>query len=420
MLGGLVWWLRKQNWAEELRPYFFPALLLKLLCGVLLGLLYFKYYGGGDTIAYFKGALKLSAYAKQNFAGYTRLLFLNEFESDTFKATIPFSTYPSFSNSFFTIKIISVLNLITGSSYYLNGLYLSLFSFWGAAKLAATLIKLFPKYKVAAIAAFLFFPSVIFWTSGLSKDSLMFGSMCWVVAFALTVPQRVNWTASSLALLMLWIFYKIKFFFAFIVLPLLVLYVLVKVLARSIPLFQQRRVQLLALTVALIVAGIAAIPVFQIYRDGFLYENIVQNYNDILALSEGKPTINLQIEPTPQSIIRNAPEALLSAIYRPFIWEVDNMLYWAVAAENVLLAILSVMGVIGVVRGKFKVEVEHVTLLALVLVVGAICGLTTPNFGSLSRYRVAFLPFLVYLLLQGHYSNLLLTKLKMLGSRRSF
>ncbi|PVY41733.1 hypothetical protein [Pontibacter virosus] len=50
VLAGLIWWLWKQNWNAKLRPYFFPTLLLKLACGLLIGVLsFYVFYKGGHA-----------------------------------------------------------------------------------------------------------------------------------------------------------------------------------------------------------------------------------------------------------------------------------------------------------------------------------------------------------------------------------
>src|SRR5687768_13868246 len=125
LLSGLVWLLYKQAWATKLKPYFLPGLGLKLACGVLLGILYFHYYGEGDTITYFTASQKLTRLFYINADAYWQILLFNQFPSESFKDIMPFARFAYFSNSFFLLKIISLFNLLTGSSYYLIGLYFS-------------------------------------------------------------------------------------------------------------------------------------------------------------------------------------------------------------------------------------------------------------------------------------------------------
>lgn len=414
LLGALVWGMRRQEWAKSIKPFFFPALLFKMVCGVLLGWLYTYYYQGGDTTTYHYASLILSDYAVGNPVAYLRLLFLNEFESEAFRATIPFSSFPGFSNSFYFIKLLSVLNFLTFSSYYLNAFYISLFSFWGAGRLAAVLMQAPGKVPNAGVVAFLFFPSVVFWSAGLSKDALMFGSMCWVIAFALNIAhgRRVSFWQVLLLPVLLYIFVKIKLFFAAVTLPLLLLYILVKRGATVIPALRRPSSQLAIYGFAF-ASGLALVYMLQKFLPvAFLLEQSAHNYNALLERSLHGPHMVLEnLEPTLKSMVEHFPEALLSAIYRPLIGEAWEPLYILIGLENLLLLLLTGMAAASLFKNTgIKIELLHLLLFLLVLLLGGMVGLTTPNFGSLSRYRIVFLPFLVYLLLQNRFAQRLLRR----------
>ncbi|WP_162051980.1 hypothetical protein [Pontibacter pamirensis] len=412
LIGGLVWWMQRQEWAKTLRPYFFPALGLKMICGVLLGLLYTYYYAGGDTTTYHSASLILTAYARQDVAGYLRLLFFNEFESDAFRATLPFTTYADFSNSFYFIKLLSVLNLITSGFYYLNALYLSLFSFWGAARLTAVLCRLFPQWRSAAAVAFLFFPSVAFWSAGLSKDALMFGSMCWVISFALSVAhgERISFWQLLLLPLMLYIFIKVKLFYSAAIIPLLLLYITIKSAAEKVNVLKQQPGQVGAFVFAVAGGLLLAVLLQDFLPIDFLLEHSTRSYYALLEMSVHGPHMVLEsMEPSIRGIVYSFPEAMASAVYRPFIGEAREPLYVLLGLENLLLLLLSVIVLASLIKGTgLRIELIHVLFLLFVLLLGGIVGLTTPNFGTLSRYRIVFLPFLVYLLLQNRFAQRLL------------
>ncbi|MCC9136240.1 hypothetical protein ACFSKU_01275 [Pontibacter silvestris] len=418
LLAGLVWWLYRQPWVKELQPYFFPALVLKLLCGVLLGLLYFQYYGGaGDTVTYYKASLRLTAYAKNDFGNYVWLLLFNEFESEAFRATIPFSRLPDFSNSFYLIKLLSVLNLFTNGAYYLNTLYFSLFSFWGAGRLSAALATAFPSTKEAAVVAFLFFPSVVFWSAGLTKDAIMFGSMCWLVAFAVnrahSKPVRVE--EVLLLPLMLYLFVRIKIFYAALLLPLLLGYLVIMGLSKFVVALKQRTVQVAVFITAFTILVLVATQLRDFLSIEFIVEQVFFSYEDLLQRSLHGPHMVLSLKPTLASMVAHYPEALINAVFRPFMGESWEWLYIIMGLENLLLFILMALSLASLFRkAPVKVELLYVALLLFIFVLGGIIGLSTPNFGSLSRYRVVFLPFLVYLLLQNYYTQKLLNRLQRL------
>ncbi|WP_276498174.1 hypothetical protein [Pontibacter litorisediminis] len=418
VLGGLSWWLYRQEWAQQLKPYFWPALGLKI--AFALGFAVFRYtlVGHSDTHVYHAAGLQLLEYAQQNPAGYLRLLLFNHFETNVLRASLPFTEHPDFTNSFFFIKLLSVLNLATAGQYYLNNLWLALFSFWGAAYAVAALARVLPKYKPAAAVAFLFFPSVVFWSAGVMKEPVMFGSMCWLVGMALTVAHRYRLSAWSWLLLplQLYLFIKIKLFYAALLLPLLLAYVLVQRLKVYFGPLALLRVQLLLL---LALAGMAVLVVVwqkSIFKPDFILWNLESNYTSLLHRSQHAPHIYLgDLEPTVPSMLLNYPEAALSSIYRPFIGESWKPLYLLAGLENLLLLLLTALAVASMFRkeASIKVKLLHVLLLVFILCMAGITGISTPNFGTLSRYRIVYLPFLVYLLLQNVYAQRLLQRLRL-------
>ncbi|WP_439881707.1 hypothetical protein ACSX1A_00840 [Pontibacter sp. MBLB2868] len=416
LLSLLVWALWKRPVLNEIRPFVLPGLFLKLACGIALGLLYHHYYQEGDTLTFKNASLHLSAYAKENPVAYIRLLLFNEFSSDSLRASLPFTRFPNFSNSFFFLKLLSALNLLTNNSYYLNSLYLSLFSFWGTAMLVATLVRLEPTHKQASVIAFFFFPTVVFWSSGVLKDPLVFGSMCWLVAIALQLAagkslSKINWL---LLPLMLYLFIRIKFFLALLLLPLLLLYGLVKIIARQTSYLNSMVSQLLAMLLLAVAFGLLGATLVAEYDNAFFYHNLVYTYQEMLELSVGQPHIVFrQLDPNLTSMLANAPEALFGAIFRPFVWEAINPLHLLMGLENLILMALTALFVSSLFTGRLKLPTMMQLLFILVVVAfGVIIGLTTPNFGTLSRYRIAFLPFLVYLLLQNRYAKRLLLPIR--------
>jgi hypothetical protein len=115
------------------------------------------------------------------------------------------------------------------------------------------------------------------------------------------------------------------------------------------------------------------------------------------------------MEPTPSGIIKNIPLAIFSGLYRPFFTEASTVLQFLSATENFLLLILTataLMRIKSVVNSKHRLLIFSLMIYIMVLCI--FLALSTPNFGTLSRYRVGFLPFFVFLLVA---ENPLVTRL---------
>lgn len=405
LLGFAIYGYHRVERNRFLKPFLLPALFLRLSGGVLVGWLYRFYFGGGDTFAFQADSLVLTAWGKTDFEGYLRLLFLNQFGSQTPGLLFNFQSY---SNSFFLVKVLSLLNFATGGDYLLNGFYLSFFSFTGSWRLVKVLATVYPASRLAAVAAFLFFPSVVFWSSGVLKESILVGATGWLVSAVLLLTHGKGsrvWLEALIMLAAAYLIWRIKFFIGAVLLPVLVAYAVVQQTGRRLSFFRRRQGKTALFAVVLLLFGLLALQSHLFFREGqaFFLEQVVLNYTTILQnTSPGRPVIQYEdLEPVPGSLLRNAPQALGSAIYRPFFWETNEPAYVLASVENLLLLVLSAAALLGLLQKKsFRPDPFFLALLLYVVVLGVMMGLTTPNFGTLNRYRVAFLPFLVYLLLQ--------------------
>ena len=95
---------------------YWSSLLLKLAAGVVVGLIFFHHYEMGDTIVFFNNAVEISSLPL----------------SDYLATLVSPSTYETTHQPrvlFFT-KFLSFFTLITGNSYWLSSIYLSLISFF--------------------------------------------------------------------------------------------------------------------------------------------------------------------------------------------------------------------------------------------------------------------------------------------------
>src|SRR6478736_2670817 len=135
------------------------------------------------------------------------------------------------------------------------------------------------------------------------------------------------------------------------------------------------------------------------YLDQFLGV-IISNYNDFAELSDPKNLIHYyQLEGTLTSLLINSPWALLSGLFRPMIGEGQGLLGFAASVENFLLLILFIGALLNL--KKMFTSSHKVILWAAISYCMVLCvflALSTPNFGTLSRYRVGFLPIFVFLM----------------------
>src|SRR5688572_29979196 len=159
------------------KKYFFPALTLKFIEAISIGLIYYFYYPGGDTTQYFKESRPLfEALLNEPLIGLKMLLANGEFDNETYKYASKIGWYQS-PPEYAIIRLAAFLSIIGFGTYSATALIFASISFTGVWAAYLTFLKIFPKLHKEFAISTLFIPSVFFWGSGLMKDSVTLGSL---------------------------------------------------------------------------------------------------------------------------------------------------------------------------------------------------------------------------------------------------
>lgn len=427
-LAAWALWRRVgQRGAGPLRLWFWPTLGARLVGGVALGVFYQHQFAdnpqpGGDTFAAHRLSVALTAWAPREPGAYVRLLLTAAPPPVTrlgsaFRARpdAPFAPYTTvyvapYSNSWFFVRLLSLLNFLTGSSYWLNALWLSLAAFAGAWFLARELTRLAPAAWRGALLGGLAWPAVVFFYGGVSKDALLAASLGTFTAVALRLIYPLVSQASAeqahpsaptashflVLLLAAWLLWKIKFFLAAAAFVTLGALALTEAVRRRWPAVRPWQV--------FVGAAVALAPLSRIlhraFRPEYLLYHLPHNQADLQARSTGQPQLLLDLHPTLGSFLLNLPRAVVGTFTRPWPWEGSGLLWRVAGLENAALLALLALTLLAWGRRGFTLRLPLLAgaLLTLVVVGAAMFGLATPNLGTLFRYRAALLPFLVFLL----------------------
>jgi hypothetical protein len=207
-------------------------------------------------------------------------------------------------------------------------------------------------------------------------------------------------------LVLAYVHFFMRYFFAAPLLGVLVGLGLVLLLQR-VGWARSRWAQVLLLVGVLAGGAWAATEVSVAFRLNKFTNQTMRIYEHSLELSAQKPHIEYpELQPTAESFLRHAPRAAINAFTRPWLGEAWEPLYLAAALENTALLVLFATAIWAARHGRWgRLPFGLVVALGIFCVVLAVLlGLSTPNLGSLNRYRSAVLPYLVFLLLQNDYA----------------
>ncbi len=401
MAGLAVFIWKKQD--PHLRPLFWPALIFKLLAGVGLGLIYQYYYSTGDTFHFFDLAKEQARLFHIDTGSYLEGMW---HDAD--------GEWKGAARSIFFVKILSIVAILTDGNYWITSLWFSFLSFSGSLYIVGCIMRFFPGAKMATALAFLFFPSVVFWGSGVIKESVALAALLllsgmYLKAMMNTSPRPTEFV---LGLIGFWIVWNLKYYWIAVFLPVVITSLVVHFTSIRFKIPSRLKLYYWVVLFVVLCFGVSLLhPNF--YPERFL-QVVIESHQAFVKVSD--PTDLIQYESLSAkwaSVAVNSAWALISGIFRPFLWEANNGLKALVSLENLFIFLLCI-GSLFRIKDFFKAQNRLITMSVMVYIV-LLCvflALSTPNMGSLARYKVGFLPFLIFLI---SYKNSFLNFVKFLG-----
>jgi hypothetical protein len=390
------------------RQYFIPALSLKLLGAIAFGLIFQFYYGYGDTFNYFKhSSLMYEAFGDSFSIGLKLLTSDGERLPELTKYTSRMYWWHPGSTELIVARFAAVFSLLCFNTYTVVGMFFACISFSGMWAMYMTFAKIRPQvYKQLAIAVF-FIPSVFFWGSGLMKDSLCLGALGWVFyAFYQGAIQKKRLPKSLIiGFLAAYMLYATKVYILLSFLPPALIWVFNENSQR----IKNAALRMIAKPFLLGIGAVAAVFALNNLTEGndsydidkigekskitadYLYQVSVQQEGSAYTLGEQDGTIG--------GMVKLAPQAIIVALFRPFLWETRNpvMLLSALESAFFLFFTLQILFRVGVKHFFSSIARTPVLVLSFVfaLVFGASVGIISNNFGTLVRYKIPLIPFYV-------------------------
>ncbi len=390
--------------------YYLWGLIAKVVGGVAFSMIYFYYYAGGDTIAYFYSAVSMSRLAESNPSNYFSVLFgPNDSEHlSLFNDTIgyPFSYVYFDTRSFFLIRIISPLVMVTFHSYLITTLVLASISYAGVWRCYRTFVGYFPSLTGKLAIAFLFMPSVVFWGSAIMKDTMTLSAACWWIHCwdeVVFKRRRISFNIAGLAVSMfLLIMMKPYIFMALF--PVCLLWLLY---------FQVSRIRSIMVKFVLLPIVIVTMVSSSLYvltklgdsLDKFSLDKVVTTIqttqSDMVRVDAyGSNRFDVgPIDGTITGLLSKFPIATNAALYRPYLWESRSIVMVLSALENFWLLGFSLL-MLWRTRVRFFLRTlsgNPIVLMCFSFVVlfGFFIGISTPNFGALVRFKIPLVPLFV-------------------------
>lgn len=384
--------------------FFSLGLLAKLLGGTSFALIYIYYYGGGDTTSYHKGGLAFTNLFWQDINLFIKVYFSEPskelytlFNSET-KYPPSYMYYDL--KTLFVIKFITPLMIVTNKSYLYTTILMSIISYSGGWKIYKLFNFLFKNSNLYIALSFLFFPSILFWGSGISKDSITLMASSWLIyeLFSISFNRKKLIIRFLIIIIAVYIILGIKPYIVYALFPAFFLWFVLNYINKSNSLF----IKFILVNITLVIFALGLYFSFNevlMEIESMLTEAAIKQY-DLKQDYYGGSSFDIgTFEPNIMSALSKFPIAVYYGIFGPLLWDAENIVVFISALENTILLILFIrlllkMNLISIYK-KIKENNILVFFIFYSIMFSFLVGLSTANFGALVRFKIPYLSYIL-------------------------
>jgi hypothetical protein len=408
---------KKYPVGNPLRKYYLPGLYVKLGGAIFIALIYQYYYKGGDTFNYFNQSKIINSSLQSSFSTWMKLLVQISPDADpklyAYTSQIEFYNDPA---SFMVIRFGALLGLLNFTTYIPIALLFAFFSYSGIWAMYKTFAQVYPNLIRPLAIAFLFIPSTFVWGSAMFKDTICMFGLGWMVYATFRIFNHRDFSVKNIFLIGLsfYLLAVVKVYILLSFLPALSLWVLLRYSHKITSL--GIRVLVRMIFIAFTIGG------FVFFANRFSKELNKYSLDKIAQTAastrgwittasdvEGSSYDLGNFEPTLQGMLTKFPAGVVVTLFRPFFWEAKKVIVLLSALE----AIIFLIGTFMVIRKngipKFARRIAKDPNLSFFLVFSLIfafaVGVSSYNFGALSRYKIPCLPFYAAFLIILYYDD---------------
>ena len=345
--------------------YFYLGMAYKLVLTHIL----FVYYLHQEELSDMQRLIsELNSLAQYNLESYLSYLHQNLTNSDIIRGR----------NEHF-VAIMSVFSRPFGQNYLHLSYFLSMINFFSAWYFCRIWSSFFKTDIRLAYIAFLAVPSVSIWTSGLMKECLVSSCIYFILASILAKKHYL------ISILLLYIAYKIKYYYVWLLCFSMIPVVIYPYVKRYIqkPLY---------LYVSMGIALLVGIEWY--FEDWSIIEYAQSLQRWSMKYRSEQAVYYFELKSFVLNFLINYPSVFFQTVFRPFIWQADNLFKLLSALENMLL-----FGLICISCRKSTIKQFNALhaykwgILLYVLMGLSLLGFVMPNIGTISRFKVMFLAF---------------------------
>ncbi|MCX6181108.1 MAG: hypothetical protein NT150_04170 [Bacteroidetes bacterium] len=379
--------------------------LLHVAAGVALSLIYTIIYPQrnlADTFKYFDDSVHIYNLLWESPADFVRMITGYHCDNIHLKPVYDkmynwyvLKTKYLYNDNRTMIRINAVMMIFSGGFYYVHILFFCMMSLLGKLFIFKAFQNLFQDKKNLLFIAIFLIPSVLFWSAGILKEGFLFLLMgLFICGFERWSDQPKSLKYLSLILLTLFGLFFVKFYVAIALLPGLFSVFWIKQKAYRKPFLKTTIVHL-----SFVAAAVAfhIISPFHSFLNGLQWQKR-SFYGLAESMNSGSVVHTMELHDNFLSFFSNVPEGLFNAFFRPFIWDAlhpFSPVVMASALENILFLAVFILTIIWFKKPDSKNAAYIFFFASFTLILFTLSGVVTPIIGTLVRYKMPALPFML-------------------------
>jgi hypothetical protein len=387
------------------RPYFLAGLTAKIVGAVFIGLLYQYYYEGGDTSNYFYHTQVINSSFSESATKWVNLVLrIPPWYDGEYSQYISKLWWYQSPAEYTVASIAAFIGMFTFTTYLPIAVIFAAISFSGSWALFRTFATKYPRYTNFIAWSTLFIPSTIMWGSGIFKDTICMFGLGWMTygAFRMLINRDFSIKNVVLTVISFILVAKIKIYILLAFVPAVALWILFTYSHRIV----QYGARVFVKVFVIVVCGAG----FLLFSQRFALElgryslqnvaktsYVTSSYITGVSGDEGSSYSLGELDPSIQGLLKKFPFAVNVALFRPYLWETRKPIQFLNAIEAFLFLWVTIKVLLSLgpwrVWSTIKDDPTIQFCLIFTIVFAFAVGVSSGNFGALSRYRIPCLPF---------------------------
>lgn len=311
--------------------------------------------------------------------------------------------------NFMVVRIVALLSFITLGRYAVTSLIFACIAFSGIWKLFLFFYEQYPHLHKRLALAILFFPTFVFWSSGILKDTLCIASLGWITYSLYEILYRKKNFLKNIIILFVfgYLLAVIKVYIIISFVPFFILFIVLK----NMQAIRNKFLKYLLAPVLILSCMLAFTYFFNSFDNelgAYAVEDLtssIQHLNGAFKNMDGNETadsnfdLGVEFDGTFSGLVKLAPVAVFTTFFRPFIWESHKISQMMASVESTFLLLLTLFIILKAGLINFiKLVLSDPLIMCCFLfsiVFATFVGASTLNFGTLVRYKIPCLPFYI-------------------------